>query len=146
MMREILGVAPDPAARRRWFHDDYFDLFVLQLPSGEVTSFQLCYGVNASERALVWQKKGGFFHDGVRGWIKPGEIIGGGPTPRNSTKSDPIVERFDAAANGLPNEVRAPVAAQIREYFEKQPPVLARRDRFRRADWQKRSGTGSKPA
>jgi hypothetical protein len=140
MMREILGVAPDPAARRRWFHDDYFDLFVRQLPSGEIISFQLCYGVNTSERALVWQQEGGFFHDGVRGRTESGEIIGGGPTPRTSTKSDPVVERFNAAANGLPNDVRAAVAAQIREYFEKQPPVLARREHFRRADWQKRAG------
>ena len=35
-MKEILGVADDPPARRRWFHDDYFDLFVWQT-TGEVT-------------------------------------------------------------------------------------------------------------
>lgn len=146
MMREILGVAPDPTARRRWFHDDYFDLFVWQVPSGEVTSFQLCYGVNTSERALVWQQQGGFFHDGVRGRTGAGEIIGGAAMPRSSAKSDPVIERFDVAANGLPNDVRAAVTARIREYVEKQPPVQARRERFRRADWQKRSGAGSKPA
>jgi hypothetical protein len=146
MMREILGVAPDPGARRRWFHDDYFDLFVWQVPSGQVTSFQLCYGVNTSERALVWQQQRGFFHDGLRGWTEPGEIIGGGATPRNSAISDPVVERFYAAARGLPNDVREAVAAQIREYVEKQPPVQARREHFRRADWQKRSRASLKLA
>ena len=146
MMREILGVAPDPGARRRWFHDDYFDLFVWQVPGGQVTSFQLCYGVNTSERALVWQQQRGFFHDGLRGWIEPGEIIGGGAIPRNSATSDPVVKRFYAAARGLPNDVREAVAAQIREYVEKQPPVQARRERFRRADWQKRSRAGLKLA
>ena len=62
-MKEIFGVADDPPARRRWFHDEYFDLFVWQA-GGEVTLFQLCYGVDSAERALVWDKSRGFFHDG----------------------------------------------------------------------------------
>src|SRR5262245_19221071 len=63
MLKEILGVADDPPAKRPWFHDEYFDLFVWQA-EGEVTLFQLCYGGNASERALVWDNGRGFFHDG----------------------------------------------------------------------------------
>ena len=57
MLKEILGVADDPPARRRWFHDDFFDLFVWQA-EGEVTLFQLCYGVDSSDRALVWDNQG----------------------------------------------------------------------------------------
>ena len=79
MLKEILGVADDPPARRRWFHDDYFDLFVWQA-EGQVTLFQLCYGVDSSDRALVWDKSRGFFHDGP-------------PAP------DEVVTRFDDAAN-----------------------------------------------
>jgi len=56
MLKEILGVADDPPARRRWFHDDYFDLFVWQA-GGEVTLIQVCYGADATERALVWDKE-----------------------------------------------------------------------------------------
>src|SRR2546426_351133 len=63
MLKEILGVADDPPARRRWFHDDYFDLFVWQA-GGEVTLIQVCYGADATERALVWDKQRGFFQDG----------------------------------------------------------------------------------
>ena len=66
MLKEILGVADDPPARRRWFHDDFFDLFVWQA-GGEVTLFQLCYGLDSSDRALVWDKDRGFFHDGPPG-------------------------------------------------------------------------------
>ena len=55
MLKEIHGVADDPPARRRWFHDDFFDLFVWQT-GGEVTLFQLCYGLDSSDRALVWDK------------------------------------------------------------------------------------------
>lgn len=145
MMREILGVAPEAAARRRWFHDDYFDLFVWQVPSGEVTSFQLCYGVNTSERALVWQRQRGFFHDGVRGRSGSGEIIGSALATGSPATSDPVIERFDASAGGLPTDVRQAVVARIREYVEKQPPVQVRRQSFRRADWQMRPGAGSKP-
>lgn len=144
MMREILGVAPDTSARRRWFHDDYFDLFVWQVASGEVTSFQLCYGIDSSERALVWQHQRGFFHDGIRGSAVTGEVIGSGVARAGQASPDPVVARFDAASGALPGEVRAAVAARIREYVEKQPPVEARRERFRRADWQKRPGPGSK--
>ena len=50
MLKEILGVADDPPAKRRWFHDEFFDLFVWQ-NGGEVTLFQLCYGADAVERA-----------------------------------------------------------------------------------------------
>jgi hypothetical protein len=146
MMREILGVAADPAAQRRWFHDDYFDLFVWQVPSGEVTSFQLCYGINSSERALVWQQQRGFFHDGVRGRSEADDIIGSAPARGGSSTDDPVIARFDAVADGLPSDVRAAVAARIREYIEKQPPVQARRESFRRANWQKRPGTDSRPA
>ena len=146
MMREILGVAEEAAARRRWFHDDYFDLFVWQVPSGEVTSFQLCYGVDTSERALVWQQQRGFFHDGIHGRSAAGEIIGSAQARGGSATDDPVIARFDAVAGELPSDVRAAVATRIREYIEKQPPVQARRGSFRRADWQKRPGTASGPA
>ena len=138
MMREILGVAPDVAARRRWFHDDYFDLFVWQVASGEVTSFQLCYGIDSSERALVWQQQRGFFHDGVQGRNVKGEVIGGSADP------DPVITRFDEAAGGLPSEVRSTVTERIREYIEKRPPVQVRRQTFRRAEWQKRLSPASR--
>ena len=78
-MKEIFGVADDPPARRRWFHDDYFDLFVWQA-DGEVTLFQLCYGTDSADRALVWDKRRGFFHDGP-------------PAPEE------VVSRFDEAGN-----------------------------------------------
>jgi len=70
MLREIEGITDEPRTRRRWFHDEYFDLFVWQTDQGEITLFQLCYGVDAAERALVWHRAGGFFHDGV-GPAKP---------------------------------------------------------------------------
>jgi len=65
VLREITGVSHDPGGNaRRWFHDDYFDLFVRQDEEGEIVGLELCYGVGHSEHALVWRKGTGHFHDG----------------------------------------------------------------------------------
>ena len=135
MFREILGVADEPPARRRWFHDDFFDLFVWQT-KGEITLFQLCYGIGTGERALVWEKGLGFFHDGVRHG-GAGEILGAGLTQGGTPSDDPVIARFAAAAQSLPPEVHAEVRARIDEYCERRLTVPSRRRRFRRADWQR---------
>ena len=48
MLREMAGVRQqDSSVRRRWFRDDYFDLFTWQKEDGPdggiVVGFQLCY-------------------------------------------------------------------------------------------------------
>lgn len=137
IMREILGVADEPRTRRRWFHNDYFDLFVWQTTSGEVTLFQLCYGIGSSERALVWHKYGAFFHDGSNSRGSK-EIIGAGFVPGKPLSADPVISRFESAAHSLPDDIRRVVTERIREYVENKPETPMRRKRFRRADWQKR--------
>lgn len=39
MLREIEGIADEPRTSRRWFHDEYFDLFVWQTDVGEINLF-----------------------------------------------------------------------------------------------------------
>jgi len=124
MLREIEGIGAEPRTLRRWFHDEYFDLFVWQTDVGEVTLFQLCYGVDASERALVWHRVGGFFHDGA----------GPGKPP----EADKIVARFEVAAQSLPQHISQAVTGRIREYLASERPAPARRKQFRREDWQRR--------
>jgi hypothetical protein len=121
-MKEILGVADEPDARRRWFHDDYFDLFVWQTPGGELLSFQLCYGPDTSGQALVWQKDTGFFHDGR--------------APARAS-ADPLLARFDIAAASLPPDIHSTLLGLVREYLARPAAVPSRRKRFRRADWQR---------
>ena len=116
-MREIFGLADDPPARRRWFHDDYFDLFVWQA-GGEVTLFQLCYGPDSTERAVVWDKSRGFFHDGP-------------------PAAEDLFSRFDEAAAALPEDVRRAVREKMHELAGRRIAVQARRTRFRRAAWQR---------
>jgi len=117
VLKEIHGVADDPPARRRWFHDDFFDLFVW-MTAGEVTLFQLCYGVDSSDRALVWDRSRGFFHDGP-------------PAP------DEVVTHFDDAATALPEDIRGEIREKIHEFAGRRLVVTSRRRQFRRAAWQR---------
>ena len=117
MLKEIHGVADDPPARRRWFHDDFFDLFVWQA-GGELTLFQLCYGVDAVERALVWDRQRGFFHDGP-------------------AASRDVVARFEDAMGGLPSDLRTPIREKLHEFAGRALDVTSRRKKFRRAAWQR---------
>ena len=118
MLKEIKGVADDPPARRRWFHDDYFDLFVWQA-EGVLTLFQLCYGPDSSDRALVWDRDRGFFHDGPPG-------------------GKDWVDRFDGAATALPEDIRDEVVVKVQEFARERPRIATRRSRFRRQNWQQR--------
>jgi len=130
MMQEILGVTDEPGVHRRWFHDEYFDLFVWQAGGGELVQFQLCYGIDSSERALVWHKDGGFFLDGI-------EAGKSGKASVPGEKVDPVVARFDAAARALPEDLRLAMTARVHEFAEKRDATPTRRKRFRRASWQR---------
>ena len=131
MLREIEGVAAEPSMRRRWFHDDYFDLFVWQTEKGEVALFQLCYGRESDERALVWHREAGLFHDGK----DPAE----GRKGKATEAAEPITDRFEAAASGLPKAIRRTVSGRIRDYLEGKVKAASRRKRVRRDAWQKLS-------
>jgi hypothetical protein len=74
MLYEILGVRQDDIElARRWFQDEYFDLFVWSGPDGQVSAFQLCYDRLKNERVLAWRKEGGFSHRRVDdGEARPG--------------------------------------------------------------------------
>ena len=96
-MREILGVTQEsPRTQRRWFHDDYFDLFVSQADDGKLHGFQLCYGLDATERALVWDGERGYFHDGT-----------------DLLAADEIAGRFKDVARELPGDVARAVARRL---------------------------------
>lgn len=123
MLHEIIGVADEPPAKRRWFHDDYFDLFVWQTAGGELTRFQLCYGIVSSERALVWQRQGGFFHDGDLA---------------RTESLDDVLAHFEKVAPTLPKLIRQTVGARLREFASLAAELPVRRKSFRRAIWQRR--------
>jgi hypothetical protein len=66
MLREIRGVRQDdPGAIRRWFQDDYLDLFLWITSQGKVSAFQLAYARTRDERVLSWSRTRGFSHSRV---------------------------------------------------------------------------------
>ncbi len=66
MLREILAVRQDkPGLRRRWFQDEFFDLYTWQKRDGALVNFQLCYDVRGRERALSWSHAQGFSHNKI---------------------------------------------------------------------------------
>ena len=137
MLREIPGVLQDDdSSQRRWYHDDYFDLFVRET-GGELAAFELCYGIGSDERALAWIRGRGYFHDGD---ASGGEFIGAGLASGDPLEADPIIARFERAAGGLSDALRLALEARLREYALQNAEGAARRTRFRRADWQRGGG------
>jgi len=133
VLREIYDVMQDdPSNVRRWFHDDDFDLYTRETGE-ELVAFELCYGIHAYERALVWKQGRGFFHDGD----PSGDFIGASLAPGDSLGVDPIIARFKEAAGGLPETLRLGLERRLGEFALGDAEGSARRTRFRRADWQR---------
>jgi hypothetical protein len=120
MLREIRGIEQrNPQHKRRWFQDDYFDLFVWQDAAGDVQRFQLCYERDSRrERALEWLRGRGFQHLTVRqryssspGRDHSGDMALDGVMPYVALK-----DRFAAAACSLPQELLRFIEEKLTEY------------------------------
>jgi hypothetical protein len=146
MLREILNLRQtDPAARRRWFQSDYFDLFTWQDAAGEYIGLQLCYDLRRKERALSWKRETGFFHDGVEdgaGRSGPGRAT---PQMVATDPFDPekVNARFLAESADLAIDVRKFVLSKLHEYSITGPTLRrgAARRNVRRDPWQIRVAT-----
>jgi|SRR6267142_4434103 len=144
-LREVLIVEQtDPSLKRRWFENDYFDLFTWQDFTGTLTKFQLFYDVERNERALVWSRSGGTYHDGVdhgdsgSGHPEAPILVHGGRFDSGS-----VVPRFKQDSETLPPELRDFVLAKMREHLLAQYRLKVGRDQVRRERWQRRRA-GSK--
>jgi hypothetical protein len=105
---------------------------------GELSAFELCYGIGPRERALAWIRGRGFFHDG--GISDFEDFIGARLARGDALGADPILARFERAAGGLPEALSLALEARLREYALQNAEGAARRTRFRRADWQRTGG------
>ena len=108
-MREIAAVRQDSAAgRRRWFQDDYFDLFVWQDAAGTPVAFQLCYARGANEGAIGWRASDGFSHARIDTG-EDGPLTRRTPILRNDATPPyfRIYNRFLAASHGWDPQLRA---------------------------------------
>jgi hypothetical protein len=118
MFREIRGVEQRHKDQvRRWFQDDWFDLFVTLDPGGDIRWLQLCYARDSwRERVLEWKRGRGFQHMKLRSRTDAARDDSGALVLDGAMPYLEVTERFEAAAAGLPAEIAAFVAAKIREY------------------------------
>ncbi len=65
MLTEFQLKQDEPSSIKRWFQDDYFDLFIWQNNFGQIISFQLCYDRLGNERVISWDQERGFGHHRV---------------------------------------------------------------------------------
>ncbi len=66
MLHEIQHVKQERKRdKRRWFTDDYWDLFVWVRKDGNYSGFQLCYGKPDGEHALTWMDESAPVHTGI---------------------------------------------------------------------------------
>lgn len=146
-LREVSIVEQrDPALRRRWFENDYFDLFTWQDAAGVMVRFELYYDVELNERALVWSRSGGTYHDGV----DRGDTAGGYPqapilVADGKFDSGTVVPRFERDSADLPPGLRDVVLEKMRAHLLARYRLKVGRDRVRREQWQQRRKTKAAP-
>jgi hypothetical protein len=131
VLREISGVRQDSVeVRRRWFQDDYLDLFVWTDRAGELVAFQLAYDRLRDEHLIEWDHARGYLHRRVDD--SPGGVLGIRPaailTLGKRFPKYRVMTAFDARSDALPASIRAAVRARLAGFNNVRPRP---RNRFR---------------
>jgi hypothetical protein len=117
-MREIGHVRREAdGARRRWFQDRDFDLYVWQDEQAALLGFQLCYRRGREESVIAWNQRAGFSH----GRVDTGENAARAPrTPVLRDDGPPpyfrLYDRFLQATEAWEPALRQALLARLREY------------------------------
>lgn len=120
MLKEIPIYQADPLAKitKRWFQNEFFDLFIWFNPSGQIKSFQLCYNRTRREAVIVWDVMQGFsFHGIDDGECSPHKNM----TPvftKPKGKPDPrLVARFTNDSMLITPDLRNFLVQKLTEFF-----------------------------
>jgi hypothetical protein len=119
MLREIRGIRRhDGEPHRRWFTDEYWDLFVWE-DDGDVVGFQLCYGKPSSEHCISWQQGVGTAHHAVDdGESHPGSHKTPILVPNGRFTARDILERFHQDSSLIDSRVADVVCAELRRMID----------------------------
>ena len=118
MLNEIKDVTQyETGKHRRWFHDDYFDLYTWENLDGVLQGFQLCYAKLGKERALRWSPEMGYSHEGVDApEDKPGRSMSALFVADGVFDAGSVGSIFEDAAIEMPEKFRIFVLERIRAY------------------------------
>ncbi len=118
MLNEINDVTQyESGKHRRWFHDDYFDLYTWENFDGVLQGFQLCYAKLGKERVLRWSPEMGYAHEGVDApEDKPGRSMSALFVADGVFDANSVGSIFDDAAFAMPEKFRTFVLERIRAY------------------------------
>lgn len=118
MLNEVAHVTQyESSKHRRWFHDDYFDLYTWETYGGDLIGFQLCYAKDDLQRALRWSPEAGYQHEGVdQPEDKPGRAMSAIFTADGVFDPNGIGARFEQEAIALPAKISNFVMEKIRSY------------------------------
>lgn len=118
MLNEIKDVTQyERGKHRRWFHDDFFDLYTWETYDGQLVGFQLCYAKLGNERALRWSPESGYNHEGVDApEDKPGRAMSALFVADGAFDPGGIGARFENASISLPDRIKTFVLEKIRAY------------------------------
>lgn len=121
MLSEVKDVTQyESGKHRRWFHDEYFDLYTWESYCGDLIGFQLCYAKLGKERALRWSPESGYRHEGVDApEDKPGRAVSALFVADGAFDPNGIGARFASASIELPAKVKEFVLVKIRAYSAK---------------------------
>ena len=120
MLSEIKDVTQyESGKHRRWFQDDFFDLYTWETYRGDMLGFQLCYAKLGKERALRWSKESGYRHEGVDApEDKPGRAMSALFVADGVFDPTGIASKFDGASIEMPARIKEFVLEKIRTYPE----------------------------
>ncbi len=118
MLNEVKDVTQyESGKHRRWFHDEYFDLYTWETAEGNLLGFQLCYAKLGKERALRWSPETGYRHEGVDApEDKPGRAMSALFVADGIFDPDGIGAKFESASIALPAKVKAFILDKIHAY------------------------------
>jgi hypothetical protein len=122
MLSEVTHLTQhDAGSHRRWFHDEFFDLYVWENfageANGEIQGFQLCYAKADQQRALRWSQERGYNHEGVDSpEDKPGRAMSAIFIADGVFDPDGIGAKFERESEPLPPRVRNFVLEKIKGY------------------------------
>jgi len=103
---------------KRWFSDEFFDLFVWYDKNNVIVSFQLCYNKPRDEHSLTWKTPSSYYHQRVDdGENRPGKnkstpIL----LPDGAVDSRALSTRFKQESEQIDKEVTSFVEAKLVEF------------------------------